>query len=53
MFTHYHTRSTLVIVTLLALTLGIAIGLGIATWIAMSTLQMDFYYPAMTGWGWA
>ena len=53
MYTHYHTRTTLVIVTLLALTLGIAIGLGIATWIAMSTLQADFIYPAALGWVWA
>ena len=53
MFNHYHKRSTMVMLIVLALFLGVAVGLGIATWIAMSTLQMDFYYPALSGWGWA
>jgi len=39
--------------TIMALFLGAAIGMGIAVFIAMRTLQMDFIYPATIGWGWA
>ena len=54
MFDHYHKRSTMTVLVILALFLGVAIGLGIATWIAMSTLQMDFIYPAApAAWIWA
>ena len=53
MYTQYYRRETLIMWVVLALFLGIAIGLGIATWIAMSTLQANFIYPAAVGWVWA
>jgi len=53
MFEHYNRRSTMVMLIVLALFLGVAIGLGIATWIAMSTLQMDMIMPGPVSWVWA
>lgn len=50
---HYYTRNTLIWAALLALTAGVAIGLGIAVFIAMRTLQMDFIYMSSpASWGW-